>query len=204
MLLQSTKTANKPGRGSIILICPGCVGQFHTTPKELAQGRRCCSRACQKATNAQDPNRWTQERRNAWGREWRANHPGKGTEYTRKWVRSHREQKNAAELAWRKANPEIWEANQRAGGANHRAKVAGVPGKLSRSDITALWQRQPTCLHCGIGHGVDHIIALRDGGTNTPDNLQNLCRGCNARKGSLTSRNGPRHRKSKHTTDPMP
>jgi 5-methylcytosine-specific restriction endonuclease McrA len=35
---------------------------------------------------------------------------------------------------------------------------------------------------------VDHIVAIRDGGTNDIDNLVPACKTCNARKGSKDSR----------------
>lgn len=42
------------------------------------------------------------------------------------------------------------------------------------------------CRHCGVRRflTVDHIIALDNGGTNDPENLQTLCRNCNSRKGN--------------------
>lgn len=42
------------------------------------------------------------------------------------------------------------------------------------------------CRNCKTTHGlsVDHIVALVNGGTNDPDNLQILCKSCNSRKGS--------------------
>lgn len=42
------------------------------------------------------------------------------------------------------------------------------------------------CQHCGVRRflTVDHIIALDNGGTNEPENLQTLCRNCNSRKGN--------------------
>lgn len=42
------------------------------------------------------------------------------------------------------------------------------------------------CRSCGsnLYPEIDHIIPLSRGGTNHPDNLQVLCRGCNAQKGN--------------------
>jgi 5-methylcytosine-specific restriction endonuclease McrA len=65
---------------------------------------------------------------------------------------------------------------------NQRAKKYGVPGRLTAADIRALWERQPTCVTCGVGRGVDHIRAMSRGGANVPDNLQTMCGPCNSRK----------------------
>ena len=48
--------------------------------------------------------------------------------------------------------------------------------------------RDPLCVIC-LGHGrtessthVDHIVALKDGGTDSMENLQGLCASCHNRK----------------------
>ncbi len=66
--------------------------------------------------------------------------------------------------------------------ANKTAAEYGCAGRLTAQDVRDLWARQPDCLHCGEGRGVDHIENLSDHGPNLPGNLQNLCRSCNSRK----------------------
>ena len=66
-----------------------------------------------------------------------------------------------------------------ANSANKAAKKYGADGRLTSADVRALWERQPQCVSCGRGRGLDHIKALANGGTNTPDNIQNLCWACN-------------------------
>ena len=41
------------------------------------------------------------------------------------------------------------------------------------------------CVKCGIQKDLqfDHIVAIRNGGSNTVDNVQLLCKDCNLRKG---------------------
>ncbi|MCA1572767.1 MAG: HNH endonuclease [Chloroflexi bacterium] len=67
--------------------------------------------------------------------------------------------------------------------ANRAARKAGVEGVLGVVDVRELWQRQPTCLGCGIGRGLDHITPMSKGGPNRPANIQTLCLSCNASKG---------------------
>lgn len=71
---------------------------------------------------------------------------------------------------------------QAARSANLRAIEAGVGGRLTKEDVQQMWTRQPTCVSCGKGRGLDHIIAMSRGGANTPANIQTMCRTCNVRK----------------------
>lgn len=42
------------------------------------------------------------------------------------------------------------------------------------------------CVTCGAGDelSIDHIVAIKDGGTNRLENLQTMCRSCNTEKGA--------------------
>lgn len=92
------------------------------------------------------------------------------------------EKRRAKVQRWRDAHPEETAAGQAAHNANKRAKALGLPDRLSMRDVLDLWDRQPSCLGCGQGRGVDHVIRFADGGANTPANLQDLCRSCNSLK----------------------
>lgn len=63
--------------------------------------------------------------------------------------------------------------------ANKQAKKLGIAGRISTADVQELWERQPVCLNCGRGRGLDHITAMVNGGANELANLQNLCVVCN-------------------------
>lgn len=103
-------------------------------------------------------------------RQWRLTHAGVGVEALKR---------------WRRRRPDWDDAAKHAQACNRRAKAAGAPGHISRADVTALWERQPRCLRCGQGRGTDHIREFWEGGSNTPENLQNLCRNCNAKKSAV-------------------
>lgn len=84
---------------------------------------------------------------------------------------------------WRKANPEI----KRAYDSLRRARKRSAEGQFTASDIARIRKLQrDRCAHCRIplkGEGTrDHIIALVNGGTNWPANIQLLCKPCNNRK----------------------
>jgi 5-methylcytosine-specific restriction endonuclease McrA len=135
----------------------------------------------------------------AYDAAYRAAHLEEHRAYMAVWRAGHREQiraqKRAAYAAhpqraierarrWVEENPSRRRAIAMAASANTRAAEAGAHGRLSADDVTAMWRRQPHCLMCGDGVGLDHVIPLSRGGSNTTGNIQNLCRRCNARKGT--------------------
>lgn len=85
--------------------------------------------------------------------------------------------------AHRSAHPEQHLARTR----NYRSKKRSAPGSHTPQDIAAIWKRQrylcavPGCTHpisASTGqdkYHVDHVRALKNGGSNYPDNLQLLC-----------------------------
>ena len=115
-------------------------------------------------------------------RQWRA----KNAEYLRdenkKWRLAHPESAVEGKKRWQAEHPDWDAASKRALACNRRAKEMGATGHISRTDVTALWDRQPRCIGCGQGRGIDHIVEFWQGGQNTPGNLQNLCRACNVKK----------------------
>lgn len=93
---------------------------------------------------------------------------------------------------WRRRNPVLAASLDTASTANQRAKRVGATGWITAADVREVWTRQPACVECGNGRGLDHIVAFRDGGMNVPDNLQNLCRACNGAKEYAAQKGRPK------------
>jgi 5-methylcytosine-specific restriction endonuclease McrA len=89
---------------------------------------------------------------------------------------------------WERANPIRTAAHHAAKAANSRARDYRADGQLSPENVLDLWRREPHCIDCGEGRGLDHIMPLSRGGSNTTGNLANRCRSCNSRKGARERR----------------
>ncbi len=92
-----------------------------------------------------------------------------------------------AARAWVAENREKAREYQR----NRRAKKAMAEGRHTAADIDRLlnFQREK-CATCRRSiklrkFHVDHIVAVANGGSNWPQNLQLLCKTCNLKKGAM-------------------
>lgn len=107
---------------------------------------------------------------------------------SRDWYLANREKAMAADLARhraaQRANPVLFAAGRAAVRANIAAKSLGLAGRITAEDVLKVWAAQPTCVACGSGRGIDHVVAMSDGGANEPANLQTMCGPCNGAKGS--------------------
>jgi 5-methylcytosine-specific restriction endonuclease McrA len=110
---------------------------------------------------------------------WKQANPDMVRANVRKWHASHPEVvKN-----WRKANPEAYRAQVQ----TRHAREASAEGKHTAADLKErLKQQKGRCAYCGVSikttWTVDHIIALSQGGSNWPHNIQLLCLKCNTSK----------------------
>lgn len=99
------------------------------------------------------------------------------------WASANRDRSRSFISRWKACNPDKLAASER----NRRARIATAEGNHSTADIARIRTLQKDkCSMCrtklrGKGH-VDHIIALVNGGSNWPRNLQILCKPCNLSK----------------------
>ena len=104
------------------------------------------------------------------GREYRAKNKAKLAQYFRRYREKYPERK----AAYRR---------------NRRARKKNAEGSHTPDDILHILELQDhKCNYCITrvrdSYHVDHIIALMNGGTNWPSNLQILCPSCNLSKGA--------------------
>lgn len=76
-----------------------------------------------------------------------------------------------------------WEAWEKARSGEVKANTKRKP--ISTSLKQYILHRDGACLKCGSKSDltIDHIVSVADGGSNSHDNLQCLCRKCNSIKG---------------------
>lgn len=122
-------------------------------------------------------------RRRATSRAWRLANLDRAQARERAWKASHRAEMAAYRRDWLTATPTREQAVRAATTANRRARLYDADGVLTYENVLEIWRLQPTCVGCGVGRGLDHVIPFFRGGSNTSGNLQNLCPPCNAAKG---------------------
>lgn len=91
--------------------------------------------------------------------------------------------------AWKRRNAWRYADRQRATDsarhANERAAKYGRPGQLTIDQAFELFAASSGCHYCGKSEtwlGLDHVVPLHGGGTNTLDNIVVACHSCNASK----------------------
>jgi 5-methylcytosine-specific restriction endonuclease McrA len=185
------------------------------TIREQSMRRYCCpdhrqlaDRACRanyKLTHKEEvqaSNDRRKVKKAASGRAYYAANKARHSALTKARYQKHREeiaawaQLNKESLAKRRAEYYQNHIEQhRAWGRNYRARKRSAEGHHSVSDIQRLYKLQKhRCATCktsisdktGPGkYHVDHVVALLNGGSNWPDNLQLLCRSCNSKKQAM-------------------
>lgn len=101
----------------------------------------------------------------------------------KKWAVENREERRRIGNAWAKRNPDYMRA------ATAMRRSSKRDGRVTRDDLARIMKGQRgRCAACrkklnGQFH-VDHIVAIKRGGTSKPSNLQMLCPPCNRSKGT--------------------
>ena len=115
--------------------------------------------------------------------KWKRENPEIAKECTRAWRRNNKEHFQAKQKEWFKANPE----RRRVYINSYRARKRNSSGSHTVEDIISIFKSQHgMCAYCrahlGSNYRVDHIKALKRGGSNDRRNLQILCQPCNSKK----------------------
>lgn len=141
-----------------------------------------------KLRKANPPDR---EKAKARNKRWEKENADKVKARKSNWRIENKAKMDAARAKWRSENPEYgkhWAARNlakvNAYSHNRRAKYVG---KYTEADVQALMEKQagrcPACKKdIKLRYHVDHIMPIKLGGTNWPDNLQLLCPECNINK----------------------
>lgn len=92
---------------------------------------------------------------------------------------------NVARLdRWRKENPDKFRALARATAANRRARVIASGGIVTQDEIRNMFSEYAwLCAYCAeTAETIDHVVALKNGGAHSIENLVPACSSCNSRK----------------------
>ena len=129
---------------------------------------------------------------------WVKNNPERHRAQQHRWKRDNKEQRRISARRYYLANTEkiaqygrAYSIAHRDKGAtnsrNYKARLRAVEGHHTSDDVKAIFVKQKgKCVAClkklGKKYDVDHKVAVFNGGTNWPSNLQLLCVYCNRSK----------------------
>lgn len=118
-------------------------------------------------------------------KRWQAKNPDKVRLYQRKTAINNQEAQQRRRLRYIESDPARHKLQRVAIQNKHRARKRGNGGTATSAEISALKAKQKgRCAGCGKRRllELDHITPLSKGGRHDSDNLQFLCRSCNASK----------------------
>ena len=130
------------------------------------------------------------DRKRETDRAWCEANRDRNRETSRAWYEANRDRSREANRAWREANPDRVRMHIRLNSHRRRALKAGSAAKgfprqtiETRARIYKLFNNK--CAYCGAPATTDdHVIALSQGGTDTPANIVPACNRCNCSKQS--------------------
>lgn len=122
----------------------------------------------------------------AGNRQWRAANREKSNGYSRKWARANREKVRARTQRWAQQN----RARVQLYAQERRARETGADGTCTPLQLQARIDFYGGCCWlCAVPYqAIDHVISLKEGGTNWPSNLRPICKSCNSAKGAKNPR----------------
>ena len=107
-------------------------------------------------------------------------------EYNRRWQRENKDKVAAKARRWVIENPEKNAAKFH----RYRTRKTQAGGSYTVGEWRALCKHQDgRCLACGKKKKLtaDHVVPVSRGGSSDIDNIQGLCKSCNASKGDKTT-----------------
>jgi len=113
----------------------------------------------------------------------------KNRERSKQYHAKHPEKSYASHKKWVENNPERARFLRIVGSKNYRNRKRGANGRFTSGEWKELCEKYShTCLCCKQARKLeaDHVVPISKGGMNTIDNIQPLCRSCNARKNNKT------------------
>lgn len=161
-------------------------GWMERNPERAREIRRESRRRTAEKRRAHDRAYYRQNAaaRRAASKAYRDSHLDAARERERAWKAAHPRLMAGYRRDWMDELPTRAKAVRAAATANRRARLYEADGVLTYEVVLEIWRRQPACMDCGNGCGLDHVIPLSRGGSNTSGNLANRCHPCNARKGT--------------------
>ena len=124
--------------------------------------------------------------RNAKARIYHAEHRDEILAYQRRRYYYNHDEVMEYRRWWRYKNPDkIREASNK-----RRGRKADSVGTFTEAQFKVLCDHYSNvCLCCGVSGELtrDHVVPLSKGGSNTIDNIQPLCQGCNSSKGTKST-----------------
>lgn len=130
------------------------------------------------------------EKRREVYRNWAARNPEKISAQGRNWRQQNPERARNQTRKWRKENPDQYRALCQL----RRTRKLAAGGKFCAADIERIRKQQRNrCAYysdCGQSFKrrdfqIDHIVAVANGGSSWPNNIQLLCAQCNRRKNKI-------------------
>lgn len=128
------------------------------------------------------------EEHRAYSKSYYQDHREERIKYYSNWQLSNKDRIRNNSNTWRRNNPERMKVRRKLENARRRALIVNADGDFTMDEWLDLKDHYGnSCLACGrsepeIKITPDHVVPLKKGGSNSIDNIQPLCWGCNASK----------------------